>query len=250
MPSKDDPDRLLFPGFTNRVMVDTWRGKVRVRKWPEKRGRPKSAAVRAQNDWFRTANRLASRAPPTQMCAAIAITKNSGLYPRDILMRMMAGNMGPIPRSDGRIITKASKETQPVSFQGTILNYHQNVLFTGNSFVPVVWSLPILDTAGMWSPAAPDDLVIPAGVSIVEVTAGFRFLGGVNTSVTLNLILNGVATVLARSGTFNPPGITLTSGPQVVTPGDTFKLQAVPALSATSDKGPECFLSIEILQQA
>lgn len=82
-----------MPSLRGAMMVDTCRGVLRVRKWPKKRGRPKSALQRWWNDWFVQANLLAKYADGMTQARAIALTKNSGLYPRDIMLRAMRGRL-------------------------------------------------------------------------------------------------------------------------------------------------------------
>ena len=74
-------------------MIDTVRGVLRVRKWPRKRGTPKSASQRWWNDWFRQANLLAKYADGMSQARAIHLTKGTGLYPRDIMLRAMRGRL-------------------------------------------------------------------------------------------------------------------------------------------------------------
>lgn len=69
------------------------RGVLRVRKWPRKRGTPKSALQRWWIDWFKQANKLAKYADGASQARAIEITKNSGMYPRDILLAAMRGRL-------------------------------------------------------------------------------------------------------------------------------------------------------------
>lgn len=74
-------------------MIDTVRGVLRVRKWPKKRGTPKSPLQRWWNDWFRQANLLAKYADSMTQARAIALTKGTGLYPRDIILKAMRGRL-------------------------------------------------------------------------------------------------------------------------------------------------------------
>lgn len=74
-------------------MVDTVRGVVRVRKWPKKRGTPKSARQRWWISWFKQANLLAKYADAASQRRAIELTKGTGLYPRDILLKTMRGRL-------------------------------------------------------------------------------------------------------------------------------------------------------------
>ncbi len=81
------------PALTGRLMIDTVRGVLRVRKWPKKRGKPKSALQRFWVDWFRQANRLAKYADGMSQARAIEMTKGSGMYPRDVLLKAMRGRL-------------------------------------------------------------------------------------------------------------------------------------------------------------
>lgn len=74
-------------------MIDTVRGVLRVRKWPRKRGTPKSALQRHWIDWFKQANLLAKYVDPVQQARAIEMTKGSGLYPRDVILSAMRGRL-------------------------------------------------------------------------------------------------------------------------------------------------------------
>ncbi len=79
--------------LSGRFMVDTVRGVLRVRAWPKKRGTPKSELQRWWIDWFRQANKLAKYADPMSQARAIEITKDSGMYPRDVLLSAMRGRL-------------------------------------------------------------------------------------------------------------------------------------------------------------
>lgn len=89
------------PSFRGRIMIDTFRGVLRVRKWPKKRGRPRSAKQRFWVDWFVQANRLAKYADGMSLARAIEMTKGSGLYPRDVLLMAMRGRLYTWSTPDG-----------------------------------------------------------------------------------------------------------------------------------------------------
>ena len=74
-------------------MIDTVRGVLRVRKWPKKRGTPRSALQRWWVDWFTQANLLAKYADGLSQANAIKITKGTGLYPRDVFLMAMRGRL-------------------------------------------------------------------------------------------------------------------------------------------------------------
>ena len=74
-------------------MVDVVRGVLRVRKWPAKRGPPRSEAQRYWVDWFKQANLLAKYADANSQRTAIQLTKGTGKYPRDLLLQAMRGRL-------------------------------------------------------------------------------------------------------------------------------------------------------------
>lgn len=74
-------------------MVDTVRGVLRVRAWPKKYGKARSALQQSWIDWFTQANRLAKYADGLSQARAIEMTKGSGMYPRDVLLKAMRGRL-------------------------------------------------------------------------------------------------------------------------------------------------------------
>ncbi len=87
------PRAQRLPSLRNVLMVDTVRGVLRVRKWPKKYGKPRSALQAWWIDWFRQANLLAKYADGMTQARAIKITKGSGLYPRDVMLKAMRGRL-------------------------------------------------------------------------------------------------------------------------------------------------------------
>jgi len=90
---RDIPVARRGPSYRGRVMIDTVRGVIRVRRWPKKPGPPRSAKQLWQMDWFTQANLLAKYADPMSQVAAKEMTKGTGLYPRDVLLKAMAGRL-------------------------------------------------------------------------------------------------------------------------------------------------------------
>lgn len=74
-------------------MIDAVRGVLRVRKWPRKRGPPRSAAQAFWVDWFKQANLLAKYADGMSQVRAKQMAQGSGMYPRDILLKAMRGRL-------------------------------------------------------------------------------------------------------------------------------------------------------------
>ncbi len=87
------PRAQRMASIRGRIMIDTVRGVLRVRKWPKKRGPPKSALQRFWIDWFTQANLLAKYADAESQRRAIQMTKDTGLYPRDVLLSAMRGRL-------------------------------------------------------------------------------------------------------------------------------------------------------------
>ncbi len=86
-----------------KFMVDTVRGVLRIRKWPKKRGTPKSALQLWWIDWFRQANKLAKYADAMSMRLAIKYTAGTGIYPRDLLLKAMRGRLYTWRDENGRM---------------------------------------------------------------------------------------------------------------------------------------------------
>ena len=82
-------------------MIDTVRGVLRVRKWPRKRPGKRTPIERFWSDWFKQANLLAKYADPMSQARAIQMTKGSGMYPRDVLLKAMRGRLYAWTTSDG-----------------------------------------------------------------------------------------------------------------------------------------------------
>ncbi len=85
------------------LMIDTVRGVLRVRKWPRKRGTPKSESQLYWIDWFRQANRLAKYVDGATAARAIEITKGSGMYPRDVILSAMRGRLYTWSDQNGKV---------------------------------------------------------------------------------------------------------------------------------------------------
>jgi len=230
-------------------MVDTYRGVLRLRAWPKKRGRPKSQAVRNQNAWFKEAVRLIKIADPGQQKIAIEAAGNTGLYPRDLLMNAMAGGMFDIDMDDGRVITFHDPVLENVMFQGTILQQASVQSLPGNVYTTLTWTLPVIDTGAFWNAGAPTRLTIPAGVEVVNLFAGWKRDG---------LVLNGTQVpALRKNGTFLAraptnvngwPGGFICSGPRAVVANDWFDFQVFVAAATQTTGDQETFFAMQVLQ--
>ena len=219
-----DPKGARFPAFHGKYVLYANQGQLLIRSWPRKRGPSKSAAVRRQVAWFKDANRLAKHCAASQQVSAIEMTKGTGLYPRDLLLKCMsAGIIVPVT-ADGRELQFRRPRVEPVEFQGFSLALTANwTIGVGPTGAPD-WPLPLRDTAAFWDVAQPDRITIPPGVTTMVF-----FLGG-NSPAVWNGNLVGIieevgGTVYARTdntGT-SQHSLTVSSGPIPVVAGEQYK---------------------------
>lgn len=239
------------PGFTGRFIVDTWRGQPRIRAWPRKRGKVKSADQKVQTDWFRHVQQQWNKIPAIQQLSFMKATAGSGLYPRDLFMKAKAGTMLPIRLPDGRILTGRQLRIEPVTWQGFMLRLSANqVVGTGGGKRPT-WPTPILQTAPFWDAGAPTGITVPQGVEIMNFEASFRLVGGgnaddANTIFNVTTSFNYVVVFVRTPGT---GGVYCATGPILVTPGDFIVNQLALATSGTLEANDTWF-SGTILQGA
>ena len=221
-----DPSQQRFPALAGKLVVDTYRGQMRVRAWPKKRGTPKSEKVRRQNAWFKDANELAKVIEPTQQNLAIAMTLGTGLYPRDLILRQMAGGMYEVISPDGQPILPRNRFREKVVFQGVALELLASQTLILNALTLITWPLPVLDTLGFWDVATPSRITVPAGIPVIKLEAGW---GAVNTAPGKRQIIalykNGVLFRVDDSVIFTSVGQTINSGVLVVAPGDFFEVK-------------------------
>ena len=219
-----DPWRLRKPALRGGIVVDTFRGTVRARAWPRKRGRPKSAAVREQNEWFKAVNKLTRVIPPSQQKLAILITKGSGQYPRDLLMTSVSRGVFDFADQNGRIIRMRRERIELAGFQGARLERDSNITLAQNSAYRVPYNVPVLDTAQMYDPATPGVLTVPPGVDLIEFTCGCRIEPGAG-SIGANIRQVGGAAVSAEWRQASEQAwLTMTTGPLPVSPGEQYEV--------------------------
>lgn len=211
--------------YGGRLVFYTDRGRLIVRKWPKKRGPSKSPKVREQNDWFRAVTKLIKRAPASQVRVAMDITKNTGLYPRDLLMTAVSeGIANPVFPNGGGLVSRRPRATE-MAWEGARLQRTATFNVPANTITTMPWQTPIIDTSAFWNVADPNFIVIPTGPFLCEFTAG------VNTNSLASgrgvMFLQSSRTgLLARSDidSISNQSNTLLSGPILVLPGDKIRL--------------------------
>ncbi len=230
-------------------MVDTVRGQIRVRTWPRKRGPGGSPAQLLQRAWFKGANQLAKVVEPTQQNLAIAMTKGTGLYPRDLLLRQMSGGMYRVITADGREIKPAKRFRETAVFQGAILELSAAQSLPAGANTPIIWPLPVRDTNGFWSAATPTLLTIPDGVGVIAIEAGWRAtLSLPNNNTSPNILHNGVLTAVSAARISGNSAGVVTKGAVIVVPGDTLEFRIFTSAANFAEGGPQTHFTLNVLE--
>jgi len=200
------------------------------------------------NRWFRDACFKLKYADPRAIDFAITASKGTGLYPRDLLMASMGAGLVDLRLPDGTPITYKRQGLHPVSFQGCIVPKTANQAIAGGVYTSISWSLPNIDTAGIFNLGIPTRFTIPNGVNIVraEVQVSCTVAGAVVTA--MRLLKNG-ATTLAdnRFGSIERGACSFDSGAIPVQNGDYLEWQVNYAAARTLQGGLLCRANIEIL---
>ena len=157
------------------------------------------------------------------MAAAIHATRNTGLYPRDVIVRAMGTGLIDIIEPDGTLVQYRQDGIEPVSFQGAILELVTPIAIPASTVVIMTWPLPVIDTASFWDISAPTRITIPFGVTVVDVSIRtFEALSKTGQLIVL-AYKNGAS--LGRAG-YNAAahhGESWSSGPLSVVEGDYFE---------------------------
>lgn len=228
------------PSLRGVMMVDTWRGQLRVRAWPKKRGKRAHPNTLKQNAWFSEASNLIKFADPTQYATAITRTKRTGLYPRDLLMRTMAGGIYDIREADGRVLTKRPKRFPDMAFQGAYIRRSNNLAVAAATATFIPWGFAVLNAGGFWSVGDPTKLTIPADVTVVRLNAGV-WISADSTGLILLEIVRQDGFVVARQDILGTGsnGISVVGPPLDVRAGETYQARifAANALTVSPDNG-------------
>jgi len=239
----------MYPRLRDQLVVDTYRGQVRIRKWPKKRGTPKSEAVRAQNQIFADAMKVIKLADASQYDAAQKLVKNSGLYPRDIILSAMLKGFVVLHLADGRTIRPWDRTIEEVNVQSTHVEKTSTQSVSAGATVQVQWQNPIIDDLGMFSAVNPTRLTVPNNVSRIEVITGIQFTTLTSGSRGAFIRKNGT-TVVARAISIGGTnfGFSLDTGPLPVIAGDYFEALAFSSVADTITLAPATFIACNVLK--
>lgn len=246
------PIELVMPRVEKTVVLSTWRGAIVVKKWPRKVGRAVTQAVGAQQAFFASARRLAKMVDPTQLDAAIKQTKNTGLYPNDLIMSAMMRGLYLITRNDNKVLQPFDWHLEPVTMQGCDLTRTTTFLVAGGAQTPIPWQVANLNNALMWDITLPSRITVPQGVTVIQLAGGCVSISTSGTP-TYNLFIrkNGSLQVsnIITTGTATQAGNCFT-GPLVVTAGDYFELLCLRAISHNIQVAQRPYFGAQILQAA
>lgn len=242
-------EKQQFPALSGRVQFIRRNGQVVVAAWPRKRGKKSTPAQRRWRDWFTEANRLAKIGEPGQLRLAVEYTRGTGLYPRDLILRMMSKGLVDIIDGEGPPITAKVWRLENVTWQGAILGLDIDTNLGSTGFVTLSWPTPVFQTIPFWSAGNPTRLTIPAGVEIVQITGGIGSV--VNALQRSGLLINqngALAQIHQATDPVTNTGLSITTGPLLVTPGDFFELRAFISASPTAKAYPFTWFAATILQ--
>lgn len=237
-----------LPAANKAFLLYNQRGQLRVTKWPAKRGKPKSVIVQSLNRRFASAIKTMKYADASQWAAAITMTKGTGLYPRDVLMKAMTAGWLEMVQPDGTTIQLARPELFTVTYQGARVQRTTGQAIPAATLTTMSWQSPIIDTATIWSASNPTRLTVPAGVTRVALRGGVTTTVAGATDIGFQRIRrsNGdnVALTQYAAGGVNA---VMDSGPLNVVAGDYFEMQVQNNVARTSNTGPNVYFAMDIL---
>lgn len=229
-------------------MIDTYRGTLRVRKWPEKRGSPPPGPVQMQNAWFRAVNDLTKRADPEQVKIAMEATRHSGLYPRDLLMRTISEGILDMVFPDGRVVAHQRRKVERMAFNGARVVLASNFALLSTQWNPVSWGVADLDPSNFWSIGNPQWLIVPGGVTVARFDAAISIAGGSGSAVFTRIVRDDGTVFAEQSESGNIRQVqTLSTGPIPVANGDGFRLEVFPFSAETLLANPSSYLAATVL---
>lgn len=229
MGNRSNPKRLRHPKLSNALIVDSYRGQARVRSWPRKTGKPRSPAVRQQNDWLRASAFMWKVIPASQQKAAAEYAKGTGLYPRDVFTMALSGSLFDLQFEDGSTLLFRRQYVEKKVFQGCILRLTANQSMTQGVANFISWPTPILDTSGWYNPANPDRLTVPGSVAVASFNLGVLITGAASGDrMSVEVYQNGTQIAVQWVDVSNAGAVQCHTGPVLVNEGDVINFSANP----------------------
>ena len=243
------PDLQSFIALRGRVIVDTYRGQVRIRSWPKKQTEAHKAKNANQIRWFAAAREMAKWAIPSEINASKLAAKGKGFYPGDIQMMAAAGNLIPLIHGDPDNYEKWIPRLDPVSFQGIRALQNANQAVPASTNIYPIWGVPAFQSAQFWTAGDPTHFVIPAGVDKVQLACAGQFTGGGSTFNFMEIQINDITAIFLDG----PYGGTsrrwyCATGPLAVVQGDTFRCRVFSNVAGTIHATSVAWFTLEVLE--
>lgn len=238
----------MLPGTIERMVVDTFRGQYRIRKWPKKRGTPTDPIQLQRIERFANANRLAKFIAGPWWVKAHKLTRGTGLYPRDLLVRSMTAGFADIVTHDGHLITQKQWLLEEAVFQGARIEKNAGQGYTASAAAVVTWQVPVIQTWPLWSAGSPNRLTIGTNINIVRLQAALRLSTVVAGYVQVSIRKNGSTLIASSNATSGAaPAQQCNTGPIYVANGDYFEVLVQGANNNTVEAIDRTFFACEIL---
>lgn len=248
---KSVPKLQDVPALKDRMIIYPYRGALVARAWPRKRGSkgtPKQLATRA---WFRMARQVIKYIEPGEMRRAIEATRNTLIYPADLIMMAMAGNYIDSLEAGGKVYTKFDGRIKKVTYQGCRVELAANVPTTSGTTKILPWTTPSIQTAEIYAPTEPERLYVPPGVDIVEVAFSFFTQLSSQNWIQAFVLRNGSELVAQSGGVYYTNNIGYcATGPLRVEEGDYFHAQVRAFENGFVAAGARTNFSLTILNAA
>lgn len=243
------PDLQNFPAYRRKFIVDTFRGQIRVRSWPRKQ----SAATKRKNanriKWFKAAREMAKYAEPGQIILSKDATKGTGLYPADLQLMAAAGTLIPRIAADPIDYTTWQPRIEPVSFQGIRAPLAADQANAAGANNPLIWGLPIFQTTAFWAPGLPTRFTIPAGITKINLTAGYLLVAEAGGDYQITIRKNGTTGWAAnRHASASTRVVSVTTGPVLAVATDYWEADIFTAAAATARVHTSTFFALEVLE--
>lgn len=104
LPTKLIPKAPRRATMRGAVQTDVSQGKIRIRKWPQKRGKPPTQAARDNLEKFSQAQRACKFMAPQIVQKFTDATANTPLLPRDLLTSILYNRLAAFVLDDGKVI--------------------------------------------------------------------------------------------------------------------------------------------------
>lgn len=126
------PQRL--PTLRGSLMVDVVNGKVRIRAWPKKRGKPKNPHTIEQAEWFRQAQLATKYISPEQYRMWTEARAGTPILPRDVMTSMFSQRLVAIHMPNGKVLYPMKLKAEVSQALDTISQTPGAMLVRGEEF--------------------------------------------------------------------------------------------------------------------